>query len=250
MEEVKQEFSGSVGDVAGRDIVNHNYTQGRLLTKSERVELHRLVQRLESDFGELGWQTWKFLHRTIGVENIESMCLAHRDQAETILNLLLERARLQAELEGKEVESEQSDQEITRLTKRNSQLAEQLKQVQAAYAVLQAKIVTLKPAENCPRCKSATEVVAQTRKRLLISIGVAALAVFGAVVFAYQAYAVKNACEYGDKFFAIGSIINNSAGQSFECIDSMQKMSPQWRAISPLDGQKTIRQNARRSATK
>ncbi|ARU23646.1 hypothetical protein RSSE_c3263 [Ralstonia solanacearum] len=95
MEAVKQEFSGPVGDVAGRDIINHNYSHGRPLTKAERSELNKLVQQLETEHGELGWQTWKFLHRTIGVENIETMCLDHRDQAETILGLLLDRAKAQ-----------------------------------------------------------------------------------------------------------------------------------------------------------
>ncbi len=97
MDGVNQQFAGAVGDVAGRDVVHHNYSLGRLLTKAERVELNKLVQLLESEFGEPGWQTWKFLHRTVGVENIETMYLGHRDQAETILGLLLDRAKLQRE---------------------------------------------------------------------------------------------------------------------------------------------------------
>lgn len=96
MEGVKQEFSGQVGDVAGRDVIHHNYGHGhgRPLTKTERSELNKLVQQLETEYGEPAWQTWKFLHRTIGVESIDAMHLAHRDQAETIVGLLLDRAKL------------------------------------------------------------------------------------------------------------------------------------------------------------
>lgn len=248
MEEIRQEFTGPVGDVAGRDIVNHNYTQGRLLTKAERVELHKLVQRLENDFGEPGWQTWKFLHRTIGVENIEVMCLAHRDQAEAILNLLLERARLQTELEDKTDEFEQSGKALTTLTERNSLLAAQLKQAQQAATALHQKMSAIKPAESCAKCEAATEVIAATRRRLLFASAVAVLGIAGAAFFAYQSRGqAKAACEFGGKPYTIGSIIDNQDASDIECVTSGKGQPLQWRAIGPRPSEhKSTRPNTLR----
>lgn len=216
MQEIKGDFTGQL---AGGDIVNHNYTQGRLLTKAERVELHRLVQRLENDFGEPGWQTWKFLHRTIGVENIEVMCLDHLGPAETILNLLLERARLRADLKSKMEEFQQSGKALTSLTERNSQLAVQLKQAQQAAAALHQKVSAIKPAESCAKCETATKVVAVTRRRLLFSSGIAALGIAAAAFFAYQARGqVKAVCEFEGKPYTVGSIIDNDDAADIECV--------------------------------
>lgn len=241
MEAVKQEFSGSVGDVAGRDIINHLHTQGRLLTKPERIALHKLVQRLESEFGEPGWQTWKFLHRTIGVENIDVMCLGHRDQAETILELLLERASLQDALANKTDEFDQSAQAITTLAERNSGLAAQLKQAQQAYAVLKAQAAEPKQVDNCTRCKAATEVIGRTRKHMLLARVAAGAAAIAAASFSYQAHSLSRAaqtvqarfavCEFEGKPFTVGSIIDNTDAPDIECVASTGGQSPQWKTI-------------------
>lgn len=198
-QEIKGDFAGQM---AGGDIINNLHTQGRLLTKAERIELHRLVQRLESEFGEPGWQTWKFLHRTIGVENIETMCLAHRDQAETILNLLLARATLQEELQSKTEEFEQSATAITRLAERTSELSTQLQQAQQdrmqaqqAYSALHAKMVAPRQDDNCPRCKAATQVIAASRRRMLYASIVAGVACVAAAFFAYRAYVKPEAVQ-------------------------------------------------------
>jgi hypothetical protein len=142
MELARQDFSGTVGNVAARDIVNnHHHTHGRPLTKQERVELNKAVQRLEAEFGEPSWQTWKFLHRTIGIESIEGMCLGHRDQAEAILQLLIDRATYRKTLEERSKKSQQSEENTT-LKRHNNELAERLAHLQKAYALLEKRSAT------------------------------------------------------------------------------------------------------------
>lgn len=120
-------FDGAqIDQAAAGNIINHHHTAGRPLTKQERVELNNMVKQLETDFGEPGWQTWTFLHRTIGIERIDDMRLNHRDQAETILKLLLDRAELRTAANKKALELDQSAQALTDLTRRNSQLASEL----------------------------------------------------------------------------------------------------------------------------
>jgi hypothetical protein len=86
---VNQRFDGPVDQVAAGDIHNHLPQSGRPLTRAERQDLNKLVCRLEEEGGEPGWQIWRFLHRTIGVDGIESMRIEHRDSAEELLALKL-----------------------------------------------------------------------------------------------------------------------------------------------------------------
>jgi hypothetical protein len=245
MEEVKQEFNGAVGDVAGRDIINHHHTQGRLLTKVERIELHKLVQRLETEFGEPGWQTWKFLHRTIGVENIDAMCLSHRDQADTILNLLLERASLQDELECTEAEFEQSGKALTKMAERNSQLVAQLQQAQQAYTALHAKVSERKPGEQCAKCAAAKEAVGTARRRMLAAGIAAVVCALAGAFFAYQAYAKRAAasptvCQFNGQSFSVGSVIDGQDGANIECILGTGQ-TPQWKSVNAAANKTPIR---------
>ena len=134
---MNQRFDGPVEQVAAGDIHNHVNPLGRLLTKGERIELNTLVQRLEDDFGEPRWKTWRFLHRTIGVDNIDAICIGHRDSAQELLNLLMRCGELQksvdaqpilnldskadsltTELESTEAALKKSKQELSRLSRR------------------------------------------------------------------------------------------------------------------------------------
>lgn len=241
---VNQEFQGPIeGGVAGRDIINNHHTNGRLLTKVERVELHRLVQQLENEFGEPGWQTWKFLHRTIGVENIEVMCLGHRDQAETILQLLLKRATLQEEVENKTEELQQSAAAITNLAERNGELATQLKQAQQAYAALHAKVAALKQPDSCPRCKAATEVIAAGRRRMLFASIAAGVAFVAAAFFAYRAYAKpETVCPFNGEPYAVGSILDYRDMPDVQCVDPGNGSPPQWKAVKTTATKKPLQQ--------
>ena len=89
----KQDFNSEVGQV----VQTTAFTQiasdhGRMLTTAERSELNKKVLRLEKDFDKPGWATWRFLHSTIGVENLKAMRIEHRDSAHTILDLMIELA--------------------------------------------------------------------------------------------------------------------------------------------------------------
>lgn len=92
---MNQTFTGAVDQVAARDINNY-HQPGRALTKVERSALNRLVRKLEDEHREPGWKTWRFLHRTIGVDSVDSMTIEHRDIAEELLNLQIRCAELQA----------------------------------------------------------------------------------------------------------------------------------------------------------
>lgn len=93
------DIDSNFGQVA--ETIENHYAEsplGRLLVKAERAELTDLVKKLESESGQPGWKTWKFLHRTIGVESIDELRFAHRDSALELLALLLRCAELENEL--------------------------------------------------------------------------------------------------------------------------------------------------------
>lgn len=95
---MNQRFEGSVDQVAAGDIHNHVTPFGRLLTKAERVELNDLVKILDEEYGYPGWGTWQYLHKTIGFEGIDAMCIGHRDAAIELLHLQIRCEHLQRSL--------------------------------------------------------------------------------------------------------------------------------------------------------
>jgi len=91
---VHQIFQCPVENVAGRDVNITHELGGRPLTRRERLDLNALVERLIQEFGQERKQPWQFLHRTIGVNKIGEMRLEHLKPAQTVLELMLERAEL------------------------------------------------------------------------------------------------------------------------------------------------------------
>ncbi|WP_336816893.1 hypothetical protein [Burkholderia gladioli] len=207
----KQEFIGPVGDVAGRDVVNNNFGHGRLLTKGERIDLNRRVQMLEMEFGVPGWRTWKFLHRTIGIDNIESMHLIHRDPADAILELLQEVSRLQRAAPSNDPSMTTSAPEARPAEAQTHALSTLLHSAQAQL------------------------VSARTRYWVAVIVMLAAIACaagLGAKVwFDQRALAALDQCSYAGNVYAVGAIIDNPSAPDIECVMSAGKKSPEWREL-------------------
>ncbi|MGU7812055.1 hypothetical protein [Burkholderia sp. AW49-1] len=268
-DEAKQEFHGAVGDVAGRDVVNHNYSQGRLLTKTERADLNKLVRQLEIEFGTPGWQTWKFLHRTIGVENIETMCLIHRDPAETILGLLLDRAKL---LQASANHDPVAKSLIEQLEEKASTLADletRFKKQAEAMRILRSELTKAegkanKNFDSASRLTNATEELQkkletsqgrnrelstsleQTKQRLaagrrnlaVLAVALVVAMTCGAIIWrkantltAALELLESKQCMYSGKPYAIGSVIDNANAPDIECIADPKGGLPSWRRI-------------------
>lgn len=87
---VHQIFQGPVENVAGRDVNITNELGGRPLTRRERNALNELVERLIKEFGQERWEPWKFLHETIGINEIGEMRLEHLKPAQALLQLMIE----------------------------------------------------------------------------------------------------------------------------------------------------------------
>ncbi|TNI47700.1 hypothetical protein CF130_04155 [Aeromonas dhakensis] len=87
---VHQIFQGPVENVAGRDVNITNELGGRPLTRRERNALNKLVERLIQEFGQERWEPWKFLHETIGINEIGEMRLEHLKPAQALLQLMIE----------------------------------------------------------------------------------------------------------------------------------------------------------------
>lgn len=145
---------------AARDITNHTTvvnlpeSLGRPLTQQERSELNKKVQQLAEEYGQIGWKTWRFLHNTIGVENIEAMRLGQRDIARTILDLMLEVAALKR-AQGSASNEEMTDDLRSELIK--VQQALQLNTARWAYESRRAS----EAVANSDRLKAAAAVTEQ-----------------------------------------------------------------------------------------
>ncbi|MCG8991467.1 hypothetical protein LH427_04810 [Laribacter hongkongensis] len=261
-----QEFRGPVGDVAGRDIINHHHGSGRLLTREERRALNNLVKQLEEEFGEPGRQTWKSIHNILGIDSIEVMHLEHFKPTEAMLQLLIENAQLRqsaadgADEDALRLQLDQSASALTKLTERNSELVAQLKGARQAKADLEARLnqqsdelqnTTAKlnralgepkrVVGMCPQCKTSSALIATARKRLIVlTLAVVALTVT-AGFFGFKAYASASAvraaearlqrCEFDGNTYTVGSIIDNKDAADLECVLGKDGAPPQWHPI-------------------
>lgn len=266
-----QEFRGPVGDVAGRDIINHHHGNGRLLTREERRTLNNLVKQLEEEFGEPGRQTWKSIHNILGIDSIEVMHLEQFKPTEAMLQLLIENAQLRLASASADNEHalrfqlDQSASALTKLTERNSELVAQLKGVRQANADLEARFnqqadelqnVTARlnralgepkrVVGACPQCKTSSALVAVTRKRLIFSVLAVVVLIFAAGFFGFKAYASAGIaraaearlqrCEFDGNTYTVGSIIDNKDAADLECVPGKDGSPPQWHAIDQKVG--------------
>lgn len=136
-----QEFNSKVGQVVQADTFTQiNHDSGRLLTTHERIELNNKVKLLNEDHGEPGWKTWRFLHRTIGVESIEAMCIGHRDSAHAIIDLLLERGDLLKKLPEASGSSSKNVIDTTFLATKNAELTTNTKELKVSVTRLQKNL--------------------------------------------------------------------------------------------------------------
>ena len=230
-----QEFQAEVGQVIQAETVNQiHYDQGRVLTTQERVELNDKVKELE-EFGEPGWKTWRFLHRTIGTKNIDAMCLGHRDNAHAILDLLLECSALKRQLAQSSTRSEEGAASQATLLLQNSDLASKLKETQKGWRYSETRLAEAKAAiqeltserdrvredfrkaehlldglSGKNRRLQFAEQLARKRGNRLIFAAVASFllmtaAIAGAVYQTRQASAAASECELNGKSYAVGS---------------------------------------------
>ena len=139
------------GIEAGRDVVKDNGTvinaqdsfivnslnqtinngTARHLTREERVELNKKVKQIEQVSGEQGWVTWRFIHRTIGVESVEDLKLDQKDAVHVLLDLLLDRATLKKQNQGVAKELDESMQQNTLILKSIEALQEETQSLKA-----------------------------------------------------------------------------------------------------------------------
>ena len=243
-EKIQQTFHGPVGLVTGGDFVEHHshyYDGGRELTKQERSELNAKVKKLEAEYDEPGWKTWKFLHRTIGIENIEAMRLGQRDSAHAILDLLLENASLQRKAG--------SARELADVAIQNSNLKAQLKEAKEKCGRLERQLgdganlsstlrsrleqassqadkyeqMLIGSVNYTQELEGKLRAAAQRgRRRLRFSLLLGLVAAAGAA-FAYTqneraktAEARLGGCTYAGKPYAIGSVLPGNPSR--ECV--------------------------------
>jgi hypothetical protein len=94
---IQQTIQGGVKQLAAGDIHNHPGS-GRALTRAERIDLNRQVDELENQSGDSRREIWLELHRLIGVNSIDEMCIEHLAAASALLELRLQNATLRKEL--------------------------------------------------------------------------------------------------------------------------------------------------------
>lgn len=246
IEKILQTFLGPVGQVAGGNIENHTYhAGGRELTKQERIDLNVKVKRLEAEYEEPGWKTWKFLHRTIGIENIEAMRLGQQNSAHAILDLLLENASLQSRVGI----GDDRARNLAEVAIQNGNLTAQLREAKEKSFRLERMLseetrlsasLRTRLDNTCGLVEENNQKLAgakrywqeldgklhiahkRGRRRLFFSLAFGSLAIASSAFAYYQnarataADARLSACAYAGKAYAIGSILSGSSDR--ECV--------------------------------
>lgn len=269
---MKQDFQGLItGDIAGRDVINQiHHDTGRPLTRQERIELNDKVKVLFSDYGEHGADTWRFLHRTIGVESVDAMCIVHRDSAHAILDLLLDRAKLRrgsandeanagdmaslvlqvsdltAKLRNSHEARLRSDKSRDDAYNQTGKMKWSLDSANSALAKNE-KALANSIAQHCQVRSEKQQIVKKANRLLALSVMLGFLAV-GAASIAYQQFhratsaeAWKGICVFEGKAYAPGSVIDGKVdllcNRGDTGVSSWQFSSTKnRRPMRPLDG--------------
>ncbi|ALS60686.1 hypothetical protein [Pandoraea norimbergensis] len=262
-----QEFHGQVGEVAGRDIVNHHHSKGRPLTKDERRSLNNYVKQLEDEYGESGKQTWTSIHRILGNDNIEEMSIEQIKPTEAILQLLLSNAQLkrQAASAGNDpdltVKLRLLADQLSSVIAERDKIKTQLVQYHQAYTSLEKRFKSqtrdLEASENKysrlmdaadevsqinERNKAAVSALANVRHsvrrlRILALLAFAAAATGGYGTYAFRekaltAQSALNGCAFDGKPYSVGSIIDNPQAPDIQCVAMGSGRRPEWQQTS------------------
>lgn len=250
------------GQVVMGDVVNQIHHDGsRALTSQESKELNNKVKQLSENYGEQPWDTWRFLHRTIGVESVKEMRLDHRDSAHAILDLLIERAELQSHCNQQQNNDDDSSGDWTELIVKNSELAARLKESQTLQKRLERRLdeeverakelhsqsksaeyaaeryeTLFVNSDNLSRQLGSSLVHAQKRGRRLMALLVLFVlaTIAGTATAFFQATKARAAearlstCTFGGKAYAVGSVIDTNPDK--ECIRTSDGRAV-WKAV-------------------
>lgn len=226
----RQDFNSSVENVAGRD-VNNLYVSGtgRNLTKEERNALHSKVLELESKFEEPSWQTWKFLHRCIGVDKIDGMRIEHRDPAHAILDLLIEKFKLTGELRAAQRKTAEAPPAVV-ISASDKIEMQRLRQTikdqeQRISAILQANSALEKSSVSNHTIRYIPWGIAGA---LLFSTGLMSFLAASEREKANDALAKVSTCSFEDKAYAVGAVLSNSNKEERICSLANKDRSPEW----------------------
>lgn len=232
----KQSFSGSIDNVAGRDVINQNIQGlGRCLTKEERNALNSKVQELATKFDEPGWQTWKFLHRTIGVDNIEEMRIEHRDPANAIVDLILDNSKLKARASSTDQPRSEADTSHFERT-----IAEKDDRI---FALSQLN----RSLEGLLREKPNPRGMLRVIVALLLAIaGILGYKLHLSNVATQDALNKIEACHYGENSFSIGSTTTFNDKTEQACTSRGAGVSPEWKQVKATATPKAPQQKAYR----
>lgn len=202
-----QEFNSKVGQVVQTDTFTQiSHDSGRLLTTQERIELNNKVKLLSEDHGEPGWKTWRFLHRTIGVDSVEAMCIGHRDSAHAIIDLLLERGNLLKKLPETAENSNTNIVDTTFLVTKNAELTSKVKELKGSVVRLSKGLDA--QSGRTEELKKALEktTAALAKSESMLGVSMARSRQADEAVLALQARRWRNLMISCGLFFALGGV--------------------------------------------
>lgn len=260
----QQDFNAEVGQVIQAETVTQvHHDQGRLLTPQERTELHKQVKQLDQDYGIPTWETWKFLHKTIGVPKVKFMCIGHRDSAHAIVGLMLELAEAKRRSGEGRVQNEDTAGELAKMLSQNADLTAKLAESQTHIRLFQkalneekkcaAELLSLlekkKAAEGktetmlrnaAGRCKqlekSTADAEARARRRVWFALAFAGVAVTAATTawFQYKKAQTLEAragfCVFERRLYPAGSVLDRAL--DLECVKTTDGQAL-WQVYKP-----------------
>ncbi|MDO5940620.1 hypothetical protein [Burkholderia cepacia] len=222
MERGKQEFSGAVGDVAGRDVVNH----AAPITNSNVVNVQfgqkEAVIELVTDH-----------QKAVMMELIDQIAAATKSHRLKICRVVLARAGAKRIKEIRRDAYVDIEQYLTTWMKRVSPTPKPTAKPPTAETSPQAVLGY----ENRIRELTAQLDVVRTsaaslRRNLHVAVFTLVVVLVCGSVLGYMAWAGQShSCMYAGATYAVGSVIDNANAADIECVAGVAGASPEWRQI-------------------
>ncbi|MHA6913019.1 hypothetical protein ACQUJO_07775 [Ralstonia pseudosolanacearum] len=224
MERGTQEFSGSVGDVAGRDVVNHAAPIANSNVVNVQFGQTETVVELVTDH-----------QKAVMMELIDQIATTTDSDRLKIIRVVLARAGAKRIKEIRRDTYVDIERYLTSWLKRVSATPVPADNREAAIAkadsLLQGYEGQIR--ELASRLEAAHALTITLRRNMRIIMGSLAVVLVCGSVLGYKSWESRGqSCTYAGAAYAVGSVIDHAEAPDIECIAGADGALPRWQQIA------------------